>query len=201
MAIAECRYASFETIKSVKNPITNSAGAKPCLTKLLNAGYLALGDNHSYNITVKCKNLLNENGFITEHLKTDFKGGFDSHQQKLSSVIWPVMFQEDYFHTLYPTFEQNGKPYLIPDACLIFKRGEAYKIDFVEVEESDKPDEYLKQKAEKYKVVFSDVNIWDKWWRKWSGVFGLKFPEVDKLKFTVKQYGGKPIDTFKFMEG
>jgi len=202
MAVAECRYLSFDVIKSVKNPITNYAGSKATLTNLLNAGFLVLGDNNSYAITVKSRELLKENGFITEHLKMNLKGVYNSHQQILTAKLFAVMFESDYYLTFYPQFHRHGNRYLIPDACLIRRNEEGhYKIEFIEVENSLKVEGYLHRKSEKYKNLAGDYWVYNEWWRKKAVEFRLPFPEYEQFCFCAKCFGKEIPNTIFKWEG
>ncbi|RJQ67318.1 MAG: hypothetical protein C4519_24285 [Desulfobacteraceae bacterium] len=131
---------------------------------------------------------MHKEGFNTRILQKKLQGEAAQHQQKLSSVIFGLFNEPDFYSVFYPIFKRPPdytEIYLIPDYCLIRKRDSAYKIEFGEVEVSDKPRGYTEEKQAKYEQVAKDGNTYHKWWAYHAGQLGLPMCSIDNFCFSV----------------
>lgn len=141
-------------------------------------------------ITDNGLNLLKEAGYNTGHIVKKLQGEGLGDAPVISSVMLDVM-NEDYFNTVfYPHFE-----FLIPDACAVFRKDKKARLVFIEVEnKKGNWEKYLRDKKEKYERISRDINICNKWWRRWSDILKLELCPVEEFCFSVRCYSEIKFD-------
>ena len=137
-------------------------------------------------------NLLKNKGYKTKHLQIRKEGEFQDHQKQLTKVLLNFTNDPHFFTVFYPPF---GDVKLRPDACLVFLNGQKHKIQFLEIERTEKTDpDYLLKKKAKYEELARSYWLYDSWWRKWAGVFKLPMCDVEQFKFSVLIVGNVKYD-------
>ena len=175
--IASVRYATQPQTRRI-NP---KFGTKNKLTRLCELEYLKRSDGGFYSIGCKTLELLKKEGYNTKILQTDTTANYNPHDETLTDFILTEMEKDDFYAVIYPHFK-----YKIPDCCLVWKRGDQYKLEMIELELSPKTNEFLDNKARGWEQAFQDIDIYKVWWKRWSRLLKLKYPSVDEFKFTVR---------------
>lgn len=137
---------------------------------------------------------MKKEGFSIAHLQSKFTGEIVNHELKITSVILELQP----WRVLYPTFTEPPAyttEYLRPDACLVFKDQNRYKLQFLEVEtEKGNWENYLLAKSDKYDKIASDFNTYDKWARFHFQRLGLTLPEIKDFCFSILCVTDKEVD-------
>lgn len=175
--LATVRYATAKQLRSVNPKI--GTGFK--LSALCDLGYLSKSDGGFYYTANKGFELLRKEGFNTRILQKRLQGDYSFHQETLTDFILSVMREPDYYAVIYPNFT-----YIIPDACIIRKNENQYKIEFIEIEVSDKDKEYIPDKKQRYEKLARDITLYSKWWQRWSALLKLKYCRQDQFCFWVR---------------
>jgi hypothetical protein len=168
-ALAQVRYATFKQL----HPLNHRVATKTNLVKFCEFGYLdgtfLVKDELALHVTDKTRQILEREGFNVKVIQKKFTGQELTHALKISDCILKLQAQENFYNVFYPIFREPPKydrEFLRPDACVVWKKDGAYKIQFVEVEEA-KPDweNYLLVKRQKYEQLANDQNIYRVWWK------------------------------------
>lgn len=178
--IALVRYLPFNTGKSVKKPWVQHIFTRPRLSQLSEMGYIDVIEKDVYTITLKGLKYLSNNDHNTKYIKPRTRGHGGAHSLKLTEAILAVMDEPYFFTVFYPTFTKPPEytdRFLEPDACIVYKKEDAYRLVFLEIE-TDKPDweNYLLEKKHKYDTVGKSYETYSVWWRKFSQQLDLAYP-------------------------
>jgi len=200
--LAQVRYATQKQLQ----PLNHRVATKKNLVKFVELDYLnavsLVKNETAFYITEKTRKILTNEGFNVKVLQKDFTGQTLIHPLKITSCLlnlqpWIVF---------YPQFKEPpnyGADWLKPDACLIFKKDKAYKIQFLEVEE-EKPDweNYLLNKKEKYEQLARDKNLYYLWWKYWADKLELPMCKEKDFCFSVLCFGNikREWEGWKFNE-
>lgn len=169
------------TTKDNLNSINPKLGTSKKLASLISLGYLACKNSQVYIITDKTRTLLKENAYNIEMISTKITGEGREHDLKITSVILSEMSNSDFHTVFYPVFDE-----VIPDACLVYRRGDSYRIVFLEVEEAKENwKNYLMDKKSKYERLGGDFRTYEWWWKMWATRLGLPYPTADRFCFSV----------------
>ena len=175
--ITQVRYATQKQLQ----PLNHRVATKKNLDSLVSSGYLAavnlVKNDKAFHITEKTRQILENEGYNVKVIQKKSTGQTLDHALKISDCLLKLQAQEHFYQVFYPTFQEPPKydsPFLRPDACVVWKRDGAYKIEFIEVEEI-KPNwaEYLFVKKEKYEQLASDPNIYHVWWKYYADKLNL----------------------------
>jgi hypothetical protein len=178
--VALIRYATPEHLKRISSKI----GTVNKTAKLNDLGLLSTYPTGVSVITVKGLNLLKENGYNIGHIAKKLQGTGSGDEPIISSVILDLMDEPDFHTVFYPHFD-----FLIPDCAVVWKKDDKVKLQFVEVEtKKGNWQEYLEKKKANYELIAQDFDIYDKWWRRWSGILKLPMCPVDNFCFSVRCY-------------
>lgn len=205
-ALAQLRYATFKQLHRLNHRVVR----KKYLEYLVNLGYLAaiplVKNINAFHITEKTRQILEREGFNVKVIQKKFTGQTLEHALKISDCFLKLQVQEYFYNVFYPVFREPPKyvaEFLRPDACVVWKRDGAYKIQFVEVEQP-KPDweKYLLLKKEKYEQVARDPNIYRVWWKYYHEKLNLPFTKEEDFCFSVVCFGNikKEWGGWKFIE-
>jgi hypothetical protein len=175
----QVRYATRKHLAVISFKL----GTKNKTDDLVRSGYFQI-IGEAFSITDKVKAILEEQKYPVSILQKKFTGA-TPHDLKITDVIldlkpWAVF---------YPIFRESR-----PDACLIFKKDRAYKIQFLEVENTEKPASYLRGKKEEYEKLARDFEMYDRWWKHHAEKLGLPFPKPENFCFSVLCFGSKKED-------
>lgn len=188
--VAQVRYATFKQL----HPLNHRVATKANLVRFTELGYLKQTDLvKAYHITEKTREIINLHGFNTKLLQKKFTGQELTHALKITDCLLNLQAQEYFYSVFYPIFREPpnyDREFLRPDACIVWKKDRAYKIEFMEVEE-EKPDwgNYLLVKKEKYEQLARDPNIYRVWWKYYSERLNLPLCQEAAFCFSVVCYG------------
>ncbi len=157
------RYATFKQLKSVRKLSVQRVFTKKNLAKLTELGYLKVNGN-VYSLASKGFEFLGQN-------EPRLRGEGSDHTLKITDILLSLMDQPHFFTVEYPHFGE-----LVPDACIIWKDGNRYKVEFLEVENSEKHPSYLEEKRAKYERNGKQIHQW------WGG---------GEFCYSVRCYGDK----------
>jgi len=167
--LGQVRYATHNQLI----PFNKQVFTKQNLVLLTELGYLdgsyLVENDTAYFITDKTKELLTKEGFNVRVIQKKFTGTDLTHSLKITDCLLKLQGQSFFYAIFYPLFRdppESKNAFLVPDACVVWKKDGAYKIEFIEVEE-EKPDweNYLWVKKEKYERLARDPNIYHLWWK------------------------------------
>jgi hypothetical protein len=175
--LAAVRYATVKQLNAVNPKI----GTKNKVSELTRLGYLSRSDGGFLFTALKGFELLKKEGFNTEILQKRLQGNYSEHQEKLTGFLLDEMQSPDYYAVIYPDFT-----YIKPDACLVWKRDNQYKIEFIELEVSPKDSEYLPGKKQRYEQLARDIAVYSKWWKRWAELLKLPYCRLDQFCFGVR---------------
>jgi len=181
--IAEVRYATWGQIKAQEDVWVQHIATKTKISKLLELGFLVL-NQEVYSVGEQGFTFLKEQGYNTAHLQKRLRADGSSHTLQITEILLSVRKESHFFTVFFPTFTE-----LEPDACLVFKKEDAYKLEFLEVERTEKRDGYLIEKKRKYEDLAQRKETWEKWWRHNSKKLSLPFCKREDFCFSVRCYG------------
>jgi hypothetical protein len=175
---AQLRY----TTKDHLNRLNKQFGTKKKLDSLRESGFLtAIRNGDVYVITEKSRKALEIEGYNTSILQKDFNGLSVNHEVKTTDAILNIINKDQFYAVFYYDFG-----YVRPDAIVILRQPDAYKIVFLEVEEEKKSwQTYLDDKKQKYCRLAEDKDIYDKWWQVWSNKLKLPYPTIEQFCFWI----------------
>jgi len=202
-AIAQLRYVSWAHLKSCKKTTWQQhIFTEDFLQKLVDCNILEQGDfpvkpipkkHRVYRFTSNLLGLLKEYQELLkppqniELLQSRGRGKPKEHTLAITSHILNVKYSDETFYSVfYPEFFQRK---LRPDACLVFKLDEKYRIEFIEIERTLKTDpDYLKNKQRGYKRLSEDPATYYEWWEGGKEIrkkLRLSYCDIEKFKFVV----------------
>lgn len=188
--LSMCRYATLKQLQAVKTDYRQHIFTKKAVKMLVDLGYLEITGNGTYFTTLKSLNLLKENGINTYYFLTRNRAVAGDHTLKITDYIISLQDNPSFFTAFYPQFTkppEYREVFLIPDICIIYRKDDSYKIEFVEIEISDKGDpEYILKKQAKYQQIAKDKNTYLKWWKFNSEKLELPMCSVEKFCFSVE---------------
>jgi len=188
--IAQVRYITFPQLKTVKKPWAQHIATRPKLKQLSEKNYLDTPAPNLYTPTLKTLDYLHNHGYNTAHLQKRWRGEGTGHSLKITDALLPIMDEPHFFTVFYPTFTappRYEEKFLEPDACLIYKRDDAFKLVFLEVEEEKGAHEqYLEAKQSRYNQIAADPNTFEKWWRHWADKLRLPVPKQEQFGFSIR---------------
>ena len=86
----------------------------------------------------------------------------------------------DFYSLLFPNFG-----YIIPDALLVRKNGDKYKLEFLEIEASKENwSSYLENKHQNYLQLATNKDVYD-YWLDCCDIFKWSIPDINNFKFSV----------------
>jgi hypothetical protein len=174
---AQLRYATKDHL----NRLSKQFGTKKKLDSLRESGFLtAIRNGDVYVITPKSTKVLEDEGYNISILQKDFNGLSVNHELKITDAILTLQPYAVFYYDF---------GYVRPDAIVILKRDNAYKIEMLEVEEPKSNwNAYLEDKKLNYTKLASDIEIYEKWWKVWSEKLKLPYPKMDNFCFDVLLY-------------
>jgi len=189
--IGELKTPSPLLLQSVKNPITKKVCTAPMFNRLVTEKVVSVTDTGQLTFAVKAFEILKYYNRPYKHIIKDPDRSESPHTSEIQSFLYPIMFSDGYHATIYPKLDKHE---LRPDACLVFSYPEGQKIQFVEVEHTDKHAGYLVDKYKKYSSFGQDVTAWDSWWKRWADSLGLPYCTKEEFKFSVLCKGNKTFE-------
>ena len=181
--LALVRYATLPQLQTVKKPYRQHIYTKQSLDQLLQLGIVADAGG-AFRVGPNGWKLLD----LPDHYQKRCRGQGEEHDLAVTDILLCLTAQEDFFTVFYPHFG-----YLQPDACVIFKRESEFKIEFMEVEVTDKEPGYLERKRNQYERLATDYKTYAEWWQRWGGRYGLKC-KPDDFCFCVVCYSKEHRD-------
>jgi len=191
--VAQVRYATFKQL----HPLNHRVVIKKNLEYLVKLDYLStinlVKNAKAFHITDKTRQILEKEGFNVEVIQKKFTGQDLKHALKITDCLLKLQAQENFYKVFYQIFREPPEykqEFLRPDACVIWKKDGAYKIEFIEVE-TEKPDweNYLLVKKEKYERLAHDQNIYRVWWKYYHERLNLPLCQEADFCFSVRCFG------------
>jgi len=175
------KYIHRTQYKKIRSRLSMAA-TKKNLTYLCKQGYLKEVRSNIYCAKDRAVQILQEINYEKNLrlLPQEPVGNGDINEMN-NTVIFLQAIKLTYFYTLlYPCFD-----YLKPDALLVLKNENSYKLTFLEIE-AKKPnwEQYLETKKDSYLRLAKDVNFY-KYWKDASVKLGLICPVPRSLTFNV----------------
>jgi hypothetical protein len=162
--LALVRYATLPQLQTVRKPFRQHIYTKQSFERLLQLG-LVVDAGGAFRVGPNGLKLLD----LPEHYQKRCRGQGKEHDLAITDILLGLTAQEDFFTVFYPRF-----PYVRPDACVIYKRDGEFKIEFLEVETTDKEAGYLERKQVNYERLANDYKTYSVWWNEWGDRFRLK---------------------------
>lgn len=171
--IYDIRYTTIDILKTCKNPAFQQVVTGPSFAELINLKVLS-EEGGIFS--------LGPEGFkIIDKPPYRLRGGGEHDLAVARHVLQAIT---DHGATvIYPRFERQR---LIPDALLIYKGENQYRLEFLEVELSAKPDGYLAEKLKKYEALGKDQTLYTDWWRAVRERIGLAHCNINQFCFGVR---------------
>lgn len=176
--VASCRYCTFKHLHAVNHRVGN----KKHLVNLVELGYLSLTDNKVFFTTPKTWYLLQAEGYNTDIIHKTLEAKAPEHELDITTALLNIYKEPDFYAVIYPHFVT-----LIPDACIVYKKDDAHKIVFLEVE-NEKPgwENYLNEKKKKYEELGRNEEVYTVWWKKWHSLLKLPYCSIDQFSFSYR---------------
>lgn len=178
--LALLRYATLSQLQSVRKPYRQHIYTKSSFQKLSELE-IVKENKGVFKVGSKGWSLLD----ILPHYQKRCRGEGGEHDLKLTAELLKAMESDSFYAVIYPHFGE-----LRPDACVIYRKEDAYRIEFLEVEVSPKEKEYLPEKMKKYDRLASDYQTYATWWQSWHKKLGLPYCMAEQFKFTVRVENG-----------
>lgn len=188
------RYTTEEHLKQLHEYAGKYATPKK-LNTLREAGYIAaIRNGDVFVLTKKGFQALDEQPKLnTSILQRDFRGMDLKHTLEITQALINIRQEEHFFTVFYPTLTvfNSDQRELKPDACIVYRKENAYKIVFLEVE-NPKPDSYwtehLEGKHDQYNRIAKDIRTFD-WWKEQAGKLKLPIPVLPDFCFSIRVIG------------
>jgi len=179
------KYVHHEQYKEIRDRL-RLAATKKDLSQLCTLGYLKEVISNIYCSTDKALHLLKKinypvpKGCNLDLLPKEPTGKAGINEMNNTKVFIQALKLTDFYALVYPHFE-----YLIPDALLVQKKDQSYKLTFLEIEvPKSNWGSYLEDKHKKYLNLSHDINFYN-YWLNACPKLCLPIPDIAKLKFSV----------------
>jgi hypothetical protein len=179
--LALVRYSTYDTLHTVKkSALRLHIFSKPSLAQLEALGII---EKDPYRLTAKGFNLLKKYGSIEfDDYQERMRGTGNAHDLQIGAYILQELNERpDFYTAFYPKFE-----HVRPDACLIYRKDSAYKIEFLEVERTDKGPDYIPNKERNYERLAKDYETYSVWWQETYKKLGLPFCTAEQFCFWIR---------------
>ncbi len=173
------KYIHKKQYRKIDNLFSKTTATKKLL-ELCDRGYFFSPQKDVYCATEKVDPILKEAGYLTI-FPAEPKGIGDINELNNTEAFISLLKEEHFYTLLYPSFG-----YLIPDALLVEKNNDKYRLTFIEVEAS-KPDwdNWILDKQANYLKLSQDIQFYN-WWITKCEKLGFKKPTIEEFKFNYK---------------
>lgn len=173
------RYITQDLLRQIKG-IDDRVTSVPKLRILCDEGYFRESSNEVFTATNETMKVLQRVGCQTRYLPPLTEGEGKINALNNTRVFVQAIKLPNYYEILF-----EGFGYIEPDALLIEKFDNKYKLTFLEIEEP-KSDwvNTLEKKRDNYLKLASDLAFYD-FWETASKILGLRVPTKQELKFNV----------------
>lgn len=176
------KYVHRTQYKAIRSRLSLAA-TKKNLNYLCEKGYLKEVRPNTYCTKDKSITILKtaKYGKNLSLLPPEPVGSGDVNEMNNTAVFLEAIKLKQFYTLLYPNFE-----YLRPDALLVLKDEQRYKLTFLEIEaKKSKWVEYLETKRDNYLRLAKDETFY-KFWHDTAPKLGLPCPSSEHLKFSVQ---------------
>lgn len=181
------KYVRQSDLKLI-NPDYTKICSKNKLLELCQQGYLRTVDEDIFVATDEVLDILKLAGKNISLLPRSIDGAGNINDINNTSVFIEAMNLPHYYHLFFPRFPLE-KPYLIPDALLVLKDTDKYKLIFLEIEAGKSNwDTYLENKHQNYLRLASDIKAYN-YWCNCCAKLGWTKPDINDFKFSVMIIG------------
>lgn len=190
------RYFTREQIISVYQRFDKIA-TQPKFRTLVDRGYLKTIDYSVFQVTDKPKHLIDAVGLRWAALTYGNKlAGKGSENEILNTGVLVDQMKDPYFfHYSYLQFPKNPAE-LVPDALMVLRNGDKYRLIFLEIENTKKGDweNYVNNKQDKYRDLAKKLLAFSAW-QILANRLKLYEPKVSEFCFSVRFIGNFDFDT------
>lgn len=180
------KYSTQEQLKSIKFSGNSKVATKDILLKLVDLGLIDK-INNSGDIFIPNETtdkIVQAVAYKTSgyfKLFANLPKGKDAVNEIKNTEIFVQALKMKYYHfLLFPEFG-----YVYPDALLVQKDGDRYKLTFLEIEiKQSNWSERLDRMRENYLKLSNDIAVYE-YWKDIAEKVNLKVPEINDFKFSV----------------
>ena len=179
------RYSTQPQLRRLKFSGVTKVATKEMLTKLVDFGHISLtGKNNdvyipnelTYKIVKSVK--YNESNYFKIFGNLP-KGIEASNDIKNTDVFVNEILNKYYYFLLFPDFT-----YIIPDALLVSKNGNSYKLTFLEIEtKQSNTAERIERMKYNYNKLSKDIIVYQ-YWQGIAPLLDLPIPNIHNFKFS-----------------
>ncbi len=188
LLIGLVRYCLPEQLR-LNKPFLQHTATKKALNLLVDIGYLNVLESGVLHLTDTAFRLLQAEGCNIKHLQKTFQAEYGMHELQITDYILKLTDKPEFFTAFYPAFKEPPdyrNEYLRPDACLVFKKDNLVKIEFLEMENPKfKQEHHILGKMRKYETIARDFNTYDKFFRGWFERIELPYCNVEDFCFSI----------------
>jgi hypothetical protein len=184
------KYSSQKQLRSLEFSGVSKVATKDVLDELVKIGHISFADgngrvfiaNETTDRIIRSVSYNEENFFkVFANLPI---GTETSNDIKNTDVFVQALQLNNYYFLLFPNFD-----YLRPDALLVLKEDNRYKLTFLEIEtEQSNWEHRLSRMRENYIKLSTDVVVYE-YWKKTVGLVNLTVPDINDFKFSVTVIG------------
>ena len=181
-SISMLKYVKHLHLRLI-NPRFVKIGSKKKLQQLCDLKYLKKTNDDAFIATNKTHSILDEVGYNRELLpKVSGKGGLNEIRNTDAFIR---LMKEPFFNTfVYPRFPSEN-PYIKPDALMVLKDGNKYKLQFLEIEASKYDwENYILKKRNNYNRLAKDDIVYE-YWQSVAEKLGISVPKKSDFFFSV----------------
>lgn len=184
------KYFSLNQAKQT-NEFAYKICTKPIFKLLVDNGWFA-GDE-VFKTTNKVLDFLQEQGVNRFELPKELEGYGDINSLNNTDIFLQCFKLEYYFKLLFPVFPKKY-PKLMPDALLVLKNVNKYKLIFLEIEaKKENWKDRLEEKRPKYLELSHNEAIFN-YWQEACKHFNLGTPLINNFYFSVLIIGNIKLD-------
>lgn len=173
------RYITQDQLRQIDG-IDDRVSSIPKLRIFCDLKYFRESSNEVFTATNEVMGLLQKVGCQTRFLPAVTEGAGKINALANTSAFIKALKVPNFYEIIFPEFT-----YIDPDALLIQKYEDKYKLTFLEIEsEKFGWNNYLENKQENYLKLAKDIAFYD-FWKTASKILGLRVPTKQELKFSV----------------
>lgn len=198
------RYFTQNQIKSIQPRRYGKIGTKAKLKVLLDHKYLMSKTEGVYQVSKKPRQIFEAAKLDWEALTYGKRLGGEGRENEVLNTDQLIrLMREPYFyHYFFLRFPSSGKAFVDPDALMVLKKEDQYRLVFIEIENSKKGNwhEYVDDKRRKYQILARKKWVYHAW-DKIANMLNLHLPEVSDFHFSVRFIGNFDFDVGREEKG
>lgn len=184
------KYSTQKQLRSIEFSGVSKVATKDILDELVKIGHISIADRQGnvYIANDTTDRIIHSVSYNEEKFFKVFgnlvSGTETSNDIKNTEVYIQALKLNNYYFLLYPNFD-----YVRPDALLVLKEDNLYKLTFLEIEtEQSNWESRLERMRSNYHKLSSDIVVYE-YWKKTVGLINLAVPDINDFKFSVTVIG------------